>query len=105
MQGYEPHKIKGHNYWYLSPLREEKEASFKVNNHLNIWYDHGLGKGGRLVDLAIEMFQCTEGSYVGLTSQANPEIIKKILHSTSFINKYCTSDLVCYLRMSEALAA
>jgi hypothetical protein len=29
MQGYEPHKIKGNNYWYLSPLREEKEASLK----------------------------------------------------------------------------
>ena len=42
MQGYEPHKIKGNNYWYLSPLRKEKEASFKVNINLNIWYDHGL---------------------------------------------------------------
>ena len=56
MQVYEPHNIKGNNYWYLSPLREEKEASFKVHNNLNIWYDHGLGKGGRLVDLAIEMY-------------------------------------------------
>jgi hypothetical protein len=28
--GYQPEKIKNHDYWYLSPLREEKEASFKV---------------------------------------------------------------------------
>ena len=66
MQGYEPHKIKGNNYWYLSPLREEKEASFKVNNHLNIWYDHGLGKGGRLVDLAMEIYQCNTSDYFPL---------------------------------------
>ena len=23
--GYQPEKIKNHDYWYLSPLREEKE--------------------------------------------------------------------------------
>ena len=68
MQGYEPYKIKGNNYWYLSPLRQEKEASFKVNNHLNIWYDHGLGMGGRLVDLAMEIYQCN-------TSEALQKIV------------------------------
>ena len=68
MQGYEPQKIMGNNYWYLSPLREEKEASFKVNNSLNICYDHGLGKGGRLVDLVIEIYHCN-------TSEALQKIV------------------------------
>jgi hypothetical protein len=34
--GFQPQK-KGNDYWYLSPLREEKEASFKANIRLNVW--------------------------------------------------------------------
>ena len=33
-------------YWYLSPLHEEKEASFKVDLDCNMWYDFAEGKGG-----------------------------------------------------------
>ena len=38
----------------------------------------------------------SEGSYGGLTSQANPESIKKILHSAIFRSKDCAPDPVCY---------
>ncbi|MAZ27123.1 MAG: DNA primase [Cytophagaceae bacterium] len=37
--------------WFLSPLRSETQASFKVSKKLNCWYDHGLGKGGNCIDL------------------------------------------------------
>ena len=57
--GYEPSKIRNNDYWYLSPLRDEKTTSFKVNRRLNRWYDHGLGKGGNLVDFAILYHGCT----------------------------------------------
>jgi len=56
--GYDPSKIRRDDYWYLSPLRNEKEASFKINKIKNVWYDHGLGKGGSLVDFAKEYFRC-----------------------------------------------
>jgi hypothetical protein len=56
--GYDPYKIRREDYWYLSPLRNEKEASFKINRIKNAWYDHGLGKGGTLVDFATEYYQC-----------------------------------------------
>ena len=46
--GYNPAKIKREEYWYLSPLREERTASFKVDRRQNVWYDHGLGTGGNL---------------------------------------------------------
>lgn len=55
--GHKPSKIRG-NDWYLSPLRNEKEPSFKVNRNKNVWFDHGLGKGGSLIDFAIEYFHC-----------------------------------------------
>ena len=57
--GYEPSKIRNNDYWYFSPLRDEKTPSFKVNRRLNRWYDHGLGKGGNLVDFAMLYHGCT----------------------------------------------
>ncbi|MEO9022935.1 MAG: toprim domain-containing protein [Ginsengibacter sp.] len=57
--GYNPSKIKGNDYWYLSPLRQEKTASFKINRKLNVWFDHGTGKGGTLVDFGILYHNCT----------------------------------------------
>lgn len=59
--GHEPVKIRGNNFWYLSPLREENVPSFKINRKLNRWYDHGIGKGGNLVDFAILYHDCTIG--------------------------------------------
>jgi hypothetical protein len=57
--GHEPQRIRGNDYWYLSPLRKEKTASFKVNRKLNRWYDHGIGQGGNIIDFAILYFNCT----------------------------------------------
>ena len=44
--GYTPVKQQGKSLWYKSPLRNETDASFKVNTELNQWYDFGIGKGG-----------------------------------------------------------
>lgn len=66
--GYEPAKVRGIDYWYLSPLREEKTPSFKVNKKLNCWYDHGLGKGGNFIDFAIQYHHCTVGELLGKLS-------------------------------------
>jgi hypothetical protein len=62
--GYEPKKIRNADYWYLSPLRNEKTPSFKVNRQLNRWYDHGLGKGGNIIDFAILLQNCTVGEFL-----------------------------------------
>ncbi len=56
--GYQPQKIRGNDYWYYSAFREEKKASFKVNKSKNVWYDHGHGKGGRLIDFVMEFYRC-----------------------------------------------
>jgi len=57
--GYQPQKITNNDYWYLSPLRDEKEASFKVNRKLNAWFDHGLGKGGNFIDFGVLYYKCS----------------------------------------------
>jgi hypothetical protein len=38
--------------WYCSPLRNENEPSFHVTEE-KIWYDHGIGKGGNILDLVM----------------------------------------------------
>ena len=55
--GYTPVKQQGRNLWYKSPLREETDASFKVNTELEKWYDFGIGKGGNILALAAELYR------------------------------------------------
>ncbi|WP_413999146.1 toprim domain-containing protein [Flavobacterium sp. W1B] len=62
--GYQPFKIKNVDYWYCSPLRKEHTPSFKVNQKLNLWFDHGLGKGGTLIDFGILYHSCTVSEFL-----------------------------------------
>ena len=57
--GHQPEKIRSQDYWYESPFRDEKTPSFKVNRSKNVWYDHGIGKGGNLIDFGIIYFNCS----------------------------------------------
>jgi hypothetical protein len=57
--GYRPSKIRGRDYWFLSPFRNEKTASFKVNCNKNLWFDFALGKGGTIIDFGIRYFKCS----------------------------------------------
>ena len=43
---------------YLSPLREERTPSFKVDYVRNLWYDFGLGEGGTLLTLVMRLERC-----------------------------------------------
>lgn len=45
--------------WFLSPLRSETQASFKVSKLKNRWYDHGFGIGGNTVDIVISILKCS----------------------------------------------
>ena len=62
--GYTPIKQQGNSLWYKSPLREETEASFKVNTELNQWYDFGIGKGGNIIALASELYRSDNVPYL-----------------------------------------
>ena len=59
-----PVKQYGVNLMYLSPLRTEKYASFKVNTGLNLWYDFGIGRGGNIINLAELLYNSSEVSYL-----------------------------------------
>jgi DNA primase len=91
--GHDPVKIRHFDYWYLSPLREEKTPSFKVNRKLNRWYDHGLGKGGNLVDFGILYNKCTIGEFMQKLS-SNFSFQKPLInHSQEHFNSNTESKI------------
>lgn len=55
----------------MSPLHAEHTASFKVDLNKNVWYDFGLGKGGNILDLAMELYH----------TQNISEVIRMMSHS------------------------
>src|SRR5690606_10074444 len=57
--GYYPTRKAEKEAWFLSPLRSETQASFSVSLIKNLWYDYGLGKGGNIVDLIMELNNCS----------------------------------------------
>lgn len=62
--GHSPVRRKGNVLWYLSPLHEERTASFKVDIGLNCWYDFGLGRGGGIITLARELYRSNDITYL-----------------------------------------
>jgi hypothetical protein len=92
--GYQPQKIRNNDYWYLSPLRDETQPSFKVNRKLNAWYDHGIGKGGNIIDFAVLYHNYTV-----------IEVIKKLQEYLSFHPQTLTvqQPLANTQKLSEAL--
>ena len=57
---------------YLSPLREERTPSFKVDYVRNLWYDFGLGEGGTLLTLVMRLERCDR--YAAIRILSNGEI-------------------------------
>lgn len=52
--GYEPKRHSGKELLYVSMLRDsDTSPSFCVNGELNVWFDHGTGKGGNIIDFGL----------------------------------------------------
>lgn len=52
--GYQPVKSSGREQMYHSMLRDsDTRPSFAVNDDLGVWFDHGTGKGGNIIDFGL----------------------------------------------------
>lgn len=58
-RGYKPKKDKPIEVWFHSPFRLEQEPSFKVCKRKNVWFDHGAGIGGTIIDLIMKLQNCS----------------------------------------------
>ncbi|MEO5975958.1 MAG: toprim domain-containing protein [Chryseolinea sp.] len=106
--GFEPAKVLGTDCWYLSPFRDERTASFKVNTTLNLWYDHGSGEGGTILDLGAKLNNCTLSEFLDKLAQGNYSHLsfhrKSSAHNDEHklrivdVNLLKSADLLYYLR-------
>ena len=97
--GYTPVKHQGKNLWYKSPLREETDASFKVNTELEKWYDFGIGKGGNLLALAAELYRSEDVAYLLKRIEERTPYIRPA--SFSFGRQYSDNRTYQGLRVRE----
>jgi hypothetical protein len=52
--GFHPVRSSGRECTYLSMLRDtDTTPSLSVNDQIGVWYDHGLGKGGNIIDFGL----------------------------------------------------
>ena len=86
--GHEPVIQRGNSVWYKSPFRTEKEASFKVDLHKELWYDFGLGKGGDIITLAKEIYRTQDVSRVLRCIEDKRTVLKPATVSCPFEKAY-----------------
>lgn len=73
--GINPTRAERNIFWYCSPLRNEETPSFKIDDNKNIWFDHGAGNGGTLIDLVKQMYRVEISEALRIISgnrQTNP---------------------------------
>ncbi|WP_183580233.1 toprim domain-containing protein [Mucilaginibacter sp. X5P1] len=52
--GFQPKRSIGKEMFYYSMLRDgDNTPSFTVDDKLGVWFDHGMGKGGNVIDFAM----------------------------------------------------
>jgi Toprim-like len=50
-------RLRPQEAWFVSPFRpNERTASFKVDVNRNVWFDHGMGAGGTIIDLVRHLY-------------------------------------------------
>ena len=69
--GIQPTNTKGRNLWYISPIRDEKTPSFKVDLTKNLWFDFGMGAGGSIIDLVCQMHRVDFRAAIQILSGKN----------------------------------
>jgi hypothetical protein len=67
--GYHPIRISGTDHWFHSPFRRERTASFKINRKMNVFYDHGTGQGGNIIDFGILYHRVTVQGFLQILTE------------------------------------
>lgn len=105
-RGYKPKKDKPIEVWFHSPFRLEQEPSFKVCKRKNVWFDHGAGIGGTIIDLIMKLQNCSipeallflsDGSYPFSFHQQPKEIRKKEEYSIKEVGDLKSPKLLRYV--------
>ncbi|MFI5162381.1 MAG: toprim domain-containing protein [Sphingobacteriales bacterium] len=93
--GYQPKEVRKNNteYWYLSPFRDERKASFKVNRVKNVWFDFGCYKGGNMIDFGLMYFNCSLGELMEKFS-AGPSLHERVVTDSEYSGDIKTGHVI-----------
>ncbi|MDG4655127.1 CHC2 zinc finger domain-containing protein, partial [Chryseobacterium arthrosphaerae] len=69
--GHLPVKCNKKEAWFLNPFGLEKEASFKIDRHKNVWYLFSEGKGGKTADFIVKYFNCSVSEALSWAEEKN----------------------------------
>lgn len=59
-EGFFPVRQSGGQKAFRAPYRVDHDPSLIVNDRKGVWYDHGEGKGGTIIDLALRIYNTTD---------------------------------------------
>lgn len=77
-QGHKPSKVRGHEYVYYSPIRNEHTPSFFVNPAKNVYKDWGKD-GGDIIKLVMEMSNCNFVGAVKILNDWEPDTLSSFI--------------------------
>jgi hypothetical protein len=94
--GYKSIRASGKELFYISMIRDDDTTpSFCVNSMLNVWYDHGLGVGGSVIDfgkafwpgipfrqMLIKLWETADKDPSDLPKMPRPRRTEKLPHYT-----------------------
>ena len=98
---YTPSKTNGFDVWYLSPFRDEKTPSFKVNTKINRWYDHGLQNGGNVIDFISIKFNYTISEVLSFLNNYSDESIFSFQKQKSIISN--TNETISEVKITKVI--
>lgn len=87
--GNKPVKDRGKDFWYLSPLRNEKTASFHIDLRKNVWFDFGINKGGDSIAFVCSYLEAGAESHTvsdalrWLKNMMNDAPVIKVVHDSN----------------------
>lgn len=59
-EGFTPVRRSGGQAYFKAPYRQDSNPSLVVNDSRGLWYDHGEGVGGSIIDLAMKINSTTD---------------------------------------------
>jgi DNA primase len=99
---YIPSKTNGFDIWYSSPLHDEKTPSFKVNTKINRWYDHGLQKGGNIIDFVAIKFNYSISEALKFLENYSDESIFSFQKQKNIVSNFSeTESKVKIIKVTE----
>lgn len=85
--GHKPVSQRGNHFRYYSPFREERTASFDVDNAKNTFIDWGTGQTGTIIDLVMILSNTDVSGALEILDQYNGEPSKSTFSFTKHESK------------------